>query len=77
MSSTDSTYDGALISELGVKRYLKGVRAAPSSNIDFFIRGEIANKAWRECNFGCHCPTYRNLRRAKLSAYCGASKQLW
>lgn len=63
MSSTDSTYDGALISELGVKRYLKGVRAAPSSNIDFFIRGEVANKAWRDCNFGCHGPTYRNLRR--------------
>lgn len=27
------------------------------------IRGENAQKAWQECNFSCHGPTYRNLKR--------------
>lgn len=63
MSSQPSTYDGALISELGVKRYLKGVKAQGFSNIDFFMRGTALNAAWKECNFGCHGPSYRSLKR--------------
>ncbi|WP_027330658.1 hypothetical protein [Marinimicrobium agarilyticum] len=63
MSNTDSTYNGALISELGVKRYLKGRSDLPTSNIDFFIRGKAAESAWKECNFGCHGPTYRTLTK--------------
>ena len=63
MNNQNIGYDGALISELGVKRYLKGVRAQISSNINFFHRGAELEKAWRECNFGCHGPNYRSLRR--------------
>ncbi|WP_341937636.1 cellulose-binding protein [Marinimicrobium sp. C2-29] len=63
MANTDSTYDGTLISELGVKRYLKGRSDLPTSNINFFVRGGAAETAWKECNFGCHGPTYRNLTK--------------
>lgn len=67
MSNHDH-YDGALISELGVKRYLKATKDIKTSNIDFLIRGADANKAWRECNFGCHGPTYRNLKKPSTFA---------
>lgn len=63
MSTTESNYDGSLISELGVKRYLSGVKSSQWSNVDFFLRGEGAQKSWTECNFGCHGPTYRSLTR--------------
>ncbi|ACR13713.1 conserved hypothetical protein [Teredinibacter turnerae T7901] len=63
MNNQDSGYDGALISELGVKRYLKGVKSLGVSNINFFLRGAALEKAWQECNFGCHGPSYRSLRR--------------
>jgi len=63
MSNQNSKYDGALISELGVKRYLKGVKTQDFSNIDYFMRGSALNAAWKECNFGCHGPSYRSLRR--------------
>ena len=63
MSNKDQSYDGALISELGVRRYLKATRDIKTSNIDFLIRGAAANRAWQECNFGCHGPTYRVLKR--------------
>lgn len=63
MNNQDQVYDGALISELGVKRYLKATKDIKTSNIDFLLRGNAANKAWEECNFGCHGPTYRSLKR--------------
>lgn len=63
MANTDSMYDGNLISELGVKRYLKGRSDLPTSNINFFVRGKAAEAAWDKCNFGCHGPTYRNLTK--------------
>lgn len=40
MANMDSMYDGNLISELGVKRCLKGQSDLPTSNISFFIRGQ-------------------------------------
>lgn len=60
----EQAYDGALISELGVKRYLKATQDIKTSNIDFLLRGAALNTAWKECNFGCHGPSYRNLQRA-------------
>ncbi|MCW8125285.1 cellulose-binding protein [Microbulbifer halophilus] len=59
----EENYDGALISELGVKRYLKGRKDIQVSNINFFTRGAETEKAWKACNFGCHGPSYRNLIR--------------
>lgn len=63
MSTMERSYDGSLISELGVKRYLSGVKSSQWSNVDFFLRGEGAQNSWRDCNFGCHGPTYRSLTR--------------
>lgn len=57
-----SGYNGKLISELGVEKYLKGKRDSQYSNIDFFDRGSSLNKKWQECNFGCHGPSYRTFR---------------
>src|SRR5690606_6629478 len=61
-------YDGALISELGVKRYSKATKDIKTSNVGFLIRGDAAQKAWQECNFACHGPTYRNLQRPSTKA---------
>lgn len=63
MIMSQQQYDGALISELGVKRYLRATSDIKTANIDFLIRDGGAQKAWQKCNFGCHGPTYRNLRR--------------
>jgi len=63
MGQYEKEYDGTLISELGVKRYLKAQKDIKLSNINFLVRGEAANKAWKKCNFGCHGPTYRSLKR--------------
>ena len=68
MNEKDTAYDGALISELGIKRYLKATKDIKSSNIDFLLRGAAANRAWQECNFGCHGPTYRSLKRPSTKA---------
>lgn len=68
MNTQDHTYDGALISELGVKRYLKATKDIKASNINFLLRGSVADKAWEECNFGCHGPTYRSLKRPSTKA---------
>lgn len=57
-----SGYNGKLISELGVEKYLKGKRDSQYSNIDFLDRGASLNQKWQECNFGCHGPSYRTLR---------------
>lgn len=56
-------YDGQLISEHGVKRYLKGVTANQFANINPMQRPKALQKQWEECNFGCHGPTYRVQRR--------------
>lgn len=61
-------YDGALISELGVKRYLKATADIKTTNVDFLIRGAAAQKAWQECKFGCHGPVYRNLKKPSTRA---------
>lgn len=63
MSNNDYGHKAAWLSDLGVNRYLKADKDMKVSNIDFLIRGAAANKAWKECNFGCHGPTYRNLTR--------------
>jgi len=52
-------YDGQLISEHGVKRYLKGVNAKQFTNINPMQRSSAIQKQWDECNFGCHGPSYR------------------
>lgn len=61
-------YDGSLISELGVKRYLKATKDIKTANVNFLIRDGAANKAWQTCNFGCHGPTYRNLNKPSTRA---------
>lgn len=55
--------DGQLISELGVKRYLKGRSAQSYANINPLQRPSTINKKWEECNFGCHGPKYRVMTR--------------
>ena len=47
MNNQDQPYHGALISELGVKRYLKATKDINISNIDFLMRGTVANRAWQ------------------------------
>ncbi|MDZ7925075.1 MAG: hypothetical protein U5M23_13725 [Marinagarivorans sp.] len=37
MTDSNTGYDGSLISELGVNRYLKGVQAQASSNVNFLF----------------------------------------
>ena len=56
-------YDGELISEHGVKRYLKGVNAVQFTNVNPMQRPAALQKKWEECNFACHGPTYRVQRR--------------
>lgn len=68
MNNQEQEYDGALISELGIKRYLKATKDIKISNIDFLMRGAAVNQAWDECRFGCHGPSYRSLRRPSTKA---------
>ena len=56
-------YDGDLISELGVKRYLVGYKAQPFANINPLQSRAGIQKSWDKCNFGCHTPAYRVLRK--------------
>ena len=44
MSQNNPAYDGALISELGVKRYLKGVSAKEFSNVNFLFEASSPTK---------------------------------
>lgn len=74
MQTATKPYNGKLISELGVKRYLKAINDIRHSNINFLIRGEAADKAWSDCDFGCHGPTYRQLKRP--STYAEALKPI-
>ncbi len=57
-------YDGYLISQLGIKRYLKGRSNQPFSNINLFQDVQKNNRQWKNnpC-FGCHGTSYRALRR--------------
>ena len=59
----NKTYDGALISEYGVKKYLHGSKSQAFSNIQIFQSNTVATKRWKECNFGCHGPSYRTLKK--------------
>lgn len=59
----NAKYDGALISEYGVKKYLHGNKSQAFSNIQIFQSNAVATKNWKECNFGCHGPSYRTLKR--------------
>ncbi len=56
-------YDAELISELGAKRFLRGVDSQSFSNISFFDRGATLQKKFDKCSFGCHGPSYRLLRK--------------
>ncbi len=56
-------FDGRLVSELGVKRYMKGYYAGKFSNIHILQPKSVINKHWQECNFGCHGPSYRVTKR--------------
>lgn len=62
MNNKQQDYDGALISELGVKRYLKATKDIKISKLTSWSV-VTAQKAWQECKFACHGPTYRNLQR--------------
>ena len=55
-------YDGKLVSELGIKKYLQGYKAQSISNINIMASQTSYDKKWKECNFGCHGPTYRRLK---------------
>lgn len=62
--SNAKSYDGHLISELGVKRYLNGRRNQQFSNINLFQDVQKNNRGWNDkpC-FGCHGTSYRTLRK--------------
>lgn len=59
-----SGYDGVLISELGAELYLEGRQALKASNISFFDNESVLARKWQECNFGCHTPAYRMLKKS-------------
>lgn len=56
-------YNGELISNLGVDKYLKGYEANKFSNIDILQTRAELERRWQECDFGCHGPAYRTMRR--------------
>lgn len=58
------TYNGELISELGVKRYLNGYKSQQFSNIQLFRNVKDQERRWKskEC-FGCHGTSYRAIRK--------------
>ncbi|HEY7771717.1 MAG TPA: cellulose-binding protein, partial [Marinagarivorans sp.] len=56
-------FDGELISELGAKKYLQGHKAQAFSSIKPLQRQEQIEQQWQACNFGCHAPSYRVLRK--------------
>ncbi|BFM10650.1 hypothetical protein R50072_08030 [Simiduia litorea] len=58
------TYNGRLISELGVEKYLKANSDLAFSNISFFDDTATQERKWKDCNFGCHTPGYRSLKRS-------------
>ena len=60
-------FDGVLVSELGVKKYLIGYNAKSMANLPIMERQSFYDKAWTECNLGCHGPSYR--RHEKLTNF--------
>jgi len=58
-------FDGMLVSELGVKKYLVGYNSKSYSNIPIMERQSFYDKAWDDCDFSCHGPTFR--RNEKLT----------
>ncbi len=72
--------DGNVIRNLGIQSYLDNRGAQSTSNIDFFAsqREQISN--WKQCNFGCHTPSYRILKRqatyAELINFLGKASPL-
>lgn len=66
------SYDGQLVSELGVKKYLLGHEAKDTANIPIMKRQAFYDKQWDKCNFGCHVPTYRRVKAdASFSQFIG------
>ncbi|VAW59263.1 hypothetical protein MNBD_GAMMA11-2629 [hydrothermal vent metagenome] len=65
MSKATRQYDGHLISELGVKRYLLGYSSQQYSNINLFHSVKDHKGRWKDkaCLSGCHGGSYRTLRR--------------
>ncbi len=56
-------FDGKLISELGAKSYLRGVKATPFASLNPLQTQAAIESNWDKCNLGCHTPSYRVLRR--------------
>lgn len=56
-------FDGQLVSELGVKRYLKGANAQKFSNLSILQSQATLNRRWQECDMGCHTPSYRVMKK--------------
>jgi len=65
MSKVATRYDGHLISELGVKRYLNGYNSQQYSNINLFHSVKDHKMHWKDkaCLSGCHGGGYRTLRK--------------
>ena len=56
-------YDGQLVSELGVKKYLQGRQSQQFTNLKIMERTSFYQKRWDKCNMGCHVPSYRRIQR--------------
>ncbi|TAA42656.1 hypothetical protein [Corallincola spongiicola] len=54
-------HDGNLVSSLGVKLYVEGFNAIPTSNIKHMENDAFYNTKWEQCKFGCHTPSYRRI----------------
>lgn len=57
-------YDGNLISELGAKRYLQGLKNQSFSNVNLFQSVQSGNFQWKgKVCHGCHGTSYRALKK--------------
>ncbi|GAA5217165.1 hypothetical protein ACFSJ3_14280 [Corallincola platygyrae] len=54
-------HDGNLVSELGVKKYVKAYKALPYSNVLHMENEAYYQRKWEACDFGCHGPSYRRV----------------
>lgn len=61
-------FDGNKISELGVKKYLNAWDDSKFSNINPLASQEAQMQQWEKCNFGCHTPSYRVIKRGITKA---------
>lgn len=57
------TMNGQVIRSLGIQKFLDNCAASSTSNIDFFAGKQQIEHRWRECDMGCHGPSYRVLNR--------------